>query len=149
MNVWRLVEMRRLVRKVELAAAGDLSLDWLRPWMKPVRCPADQILFRYGDRADRLYFVVSGQLVLDEIGRDIGPGSLFGEIGLFSAERTRTKTVRCVTDAELLWISESDLARLCYQNPAVTFHLLRLITNRLIDDVTRLERSRARAGGAG
>ncbi|HSJ08414.1 MAG TPA: cyclic nucleotide-binding domain-containing protein [Longimicrobiales bacterium] len=148
MNVWRLIEMKRLVRKVEQAAAGNLSLDWIRPWMKPLRCTADQILFRYGDPADRLFFVVSGQLKLDEIGRDIGPGSLFGEIGLFSPERKRTKTVRCVTDAELLWISETDLARLCYQNPAITFHLLRLITNRLIDDITRLETSRIRAGGA-
>lgn len=131
MNLWRTVEMMRLVRRVEAAAKGDLSVDWLKPFMKTARYRADEILFRRGDDADRLYMLISGTILLEEINIALGPGDVFGEIALFSAAHRRTQTARCATDVELLWISEGDLAQLCYQNPAVSFHLLRLVTNRL------------------
>ncbi len=104
MNVWRTVEMVRLTRRVEAASRGDLSLDSLKPFMHSVRHPAGHELFRLGDTADRMYYVVSGEVELTEIGVRLGPGDIFGEIALFSAERRRTLSVRCVTDCELLWI---------------------------------------------
>lgn len=33
LNAWRLVEMRRLTAQVKVAARGDLSFDWLKPFM--------------------------------------------------------------------------------------------------------------------
>jgi CRP/FNR family transcriptional regulator, cyclic AMP receptor protein len=138
-NIRRLVEMRRLVHRVEEAAKGDLSLDWLRPFMDRKRHEAGEILFRKGDAPDRLYFVLSGTLRLVEIGRALGPGELLGEIALFTPEHRRTMTVACVTDCELLSISEAELRQLCYQNPGFSFHLLRLVTRRLSGDVKRLE----------
>src|SRR5919199_583199 len=69
-NIVRLVEMRRLVRRVEEAAKGDLSLEWLRPFMDRSRHPAGAILFHKGDASDRMYFTLSGTLRLVEIGRD-------------------------------------------------------------------------------
>lgn len=137
MNVWRTIEMLRLVKRVEAAATGDLSVDWLKPFMKGASYKAGDILFRRGDVADRLYMLLSGDIVLDEISVTLRPGVVFGEIALFSADHQRTQTARCLTDIELLWISERDLAQLCYQNPAVAFHLLRLITNRLASDSSR------------
>ncbi len=131
MNLWRTVEMLRLVRRVEAAAKGDLSVEWLKPFMKTERHRVDDILFRRGDDADRLYMLISGTILLEEIDVTLGPGDIFGEIALFSAAHRRTQTARCTSDIELLWIGESDLALLCYQNPAVSFHLLRLVTNRL------------------
>jgi hypothetical protein len=138
-NVMRLIEMRRLVRRVEEAAKGDLSLEWLRPFMNRSRHPAGAILFRKGDASDRMYFILSGTLRLVEIGREIGPGELLGEISLFSPEHRRTMTVACAADCELLSITEADLRQLCHQNPAFAFHLLRLVTRRLTGDVRRLE----------
>jgi CRP/FNR family transcriptional regulator, cyclic AMP receptor protein len=145
-NIRRLVEMRRLVHKVEEAAKGDLSLDWLRPFMDRRRHPEGEILFRKGDAPDRLYFVLSGTLRLVETGREIGPGELLGEIALFTPEHRRTMTVACVADCELLSISEAELRQLCYQNPAFSFHLLRLVTRRLSGDVKRLEAEPGRDG---
>ena len=131
LNLWRTVEMMRLVRRVEAAAKGDLSVEWLKPFMKTARVRADDILFRRSDDADRLYMLISGTILLEEINITLGPGDVFGEIALFSAAHRRTQTARCTSDVELLWIGEGDLAQLCYQNPAVSFHLLRLVTNRL------------------
>ena len=145
-NIHRLVEMRRLVHRVEEAAkGGDLSLEWLRPFMDRRRHEAGETLFRKGDPSDRLYFVLAGTLRLVEIGRELGPGSLLGEIALFTPEHRRTMTVACVTDCELLSISEAELRQLCYQNPAFSFHLLRLVTRRLSGDVKRLEAEPSRA----
>lgn len=137
MNIWRMIQMHRLIRRVETAARGDLSVDWLKPYMASESRPAGDILFRRGDEADRLYMLLSGRIELEEIAVTLTPGDLFGEIALFSSDHRRTQTARCVTDIELLWISERDLAQLCYQNPAVAFHLLRLITNRLSANSSR------------
>jgi len=138
-NIHRLIEMRRLVRRVETAAKGDLSLDWLRPFMDRSSHRAGEVLFRKGDDPDRMFFVLSGTLRLVEIGREIGSGELLGEIALFSPEHKRTMTVACAADCELLSISEASLRQLCHQNPAFSFHLMRLIARRLTGDVRRLE----------
>lgn len=139
LNAYRTIEMYRLVRRVGAAARGDLSVDWLKPFMKSQRCAGGTRLFRKGDRADCLYYIVAGDVLLEEIGRQIGPGTLLGEIGLFSPDHQRTQSARCLSDAEVLWLDERELAQLCYQNPAMAFHLLRLITRRLSQDVARLQ----------
>ncbi|HEY0524403.1 MAG TPA: cyclic nucleotide-binding domain-containing protein [Stellaceae bacterium] len=148
-NIHRLIEMRRLVRRVEAAAKGDLSLDWLRPFMDRSSHPAGEVLFRKGDDPDRMYFILSGTLSLVEIGREVGPGELLGEIALFSPEHKRTMTVACAADCELLSISEASLRQLCHQNPAFSFHLMRLIARRLTGDVRRLEAAGRPAAPAG
>lgn len=53
------MQMLRLIRRVETAAKSDLSLEWLRPFMKETRRSAGDILFKRGDYADRL-FVTGG-----------------------------------------------------------------------------------------
>ena len=71
---------------------------------------------------------------MEEIGKRIGPGHLLGEIGFFTPDQKRTQSAKCATGVELLWIDQSELAQLCYQNPGLAFHLLRLITARLIEN---------------
>lgn len=140
LNLYRAVEMVRLLHRVR-AARGDLSLAWLKPYMKAERHPPLHVLFRKGAEADRLYLILQGEIRLEESGARLAPGQIFGEIGLFSPDRRRTQTAICATAAELLWISESELAQLCYQNPGMAFHLLRLITARLMGNMARLENS--------
>jgi hypothetical protein len=145
MNIWRFVEMIKLVRRVEAAATGDHSIDWLKPFMKYERLAAGTVLFRRDDSADKLYAVLSGRIELDEIAVSVGPGQVAGEMGLFASHHRRTQTARCATDVELLWISEGELAQLCYQNPGIAFHLLRLITNRLLENADRPQPARVSA----
>jgi CRP-like cAMP-binding protein len=137
MNVLRMVQMVRLIRRVKAAAKSDPSLDWLRPFMKTARRRAGEILFSLGDHADCLYLILAGEIHLEQIDHVLHAGDFFGEIGLFSAERRRTQTARAMTDIELLWISESELKQVCYQNPGISFYFLRLVTNRLIANASR------------
>ena len=138
LNVWRALQMLRLIRRVETASKGDLSTDWLQPFMKEAQWKAGQVIFNRGDHADRLYMIITGDIHLEQIDHTIRAGDLFGEIGLFSADHKRA-----LTDVDLLWISEGELAQICYQNPGIAFYFLRLTTNRLLANA-----SRALTGGA-
>jgi CRP/FNR family cyclic AMP-dependent transcriptional regulator len=140
-NLYRAVEMTRLLQRVRRAARGDLSLDWLKPYMKAERHRAGYVLFRKGDEADRLYLILQGEIRLEESGTRLDAGQIFGEIGLFSPDQQRTQTAVCANTVELMWIGEGELAQLCYQNPGMAFHLLRLITARLTANIARLQES--------
>jgi CRP-like cAMP-binding protein len=75
--------------------------------------------------------------MMEEIGQRIGPGELFGEIGLFSPERKRTQTLVCETHGELYDMTDEMIFQLYYQNPRLGFYLMRLVAGRLLKDVHR------------
>lgn len=139
LNIYRLYEMLRLIKQVEAASKGDMSLDWLKPFMskRPVR--VGETLFHKNDQASTLYFLVSGRLHLQEINLDIVPGSVVGELGMLAPERKRTQTLTCTEDGAVLEISYEKIEQLYYQNPKFGFFFLRLSTARLFDNIKRLE----------
>jgi len=137
-NLYRVREVIRLTRQVAAAErAGDLSGVWLRPYMKPRKLRAGQVLFRRGDEADMLYLLADGRLELVEIGRELPPGRIFGEIALFSPDHRRTHTARCISACTVLSLDEGTVKQLYYQDPAFSFHLIRLVAARLSEDVRR------------
>src|SRR5262249_20903043 len=105
LNVYRLREMLNLIKQVNAASKGDMSLDWLKPFMSRRSIDAGEILFRKGDDANHLYFVVTGKLHLREIGVDILPGAVVGELGMLAPGRQRTQTLECTDTASLLEIT--------------------------------------------
>lgn len=139
-NLYRAREMMRLTRRVTAAeASSNLSGLWLKPYMKTRRYRAGHVLFRKGDHADRLYMLVEGRIELADIGREIAPGRIFGEIALFSPAKRRTRTARCVSDCTVLTIDEGTVKQLYFQNPQFGFHLIGLVAARLSADVERAE----------
>ena len=60
-----------------------MHAGWLVPHAQESTPAAGDVLFRKGDRGDRLYYLVSGRIGFDDIGVEIGPGTLFGEIAFF------------------------------------------------------------------
>jgi CRP/FNR family transcriptional regulator, cyclic AMP receptor protein len=139
LNVIRTAQLTYFVRRVEKASKGDLSVDWLKPFMKHAQRKAGEMLFCRGDTADCLYMVISGELLLVEIDHVARAGDFLGEVALFSADHRRTQTARAITDIELLWIGEKELAQVFYQNPEISFYFLRLITSRLVANAARFE----------
>src|SRR4051794_24227798 len=143
-NVWRLMEMRRLVGAASAATAGQgapVSIDWLLPYMRPVDIPQGHVLFRKGEVADAMYFVSSGKVKIDELNVEIGKGSLFGEIGILSVDRQRTATATCVEPCSLLLVSADKVRELYYQNPEFGFFLVGVITRRLTEDLEKMARA--------
>ena len=87
LNCLRLSEMLRLTRQVRVVTQGDLSMDWLKPFTSARTFGCDDVLFRKGDIADAMYFVVSGRFRLSELSKDILPGNIVGELGLLSPDQ--------------------------------------------------------------
>jgi hypothetical protein len=143
LNIYRLREMLNLVKQVKVAAQGDMSMDWLKPFMSKRSIKAGDILFQKGDEADHVYFVVSGRLHLNEIDIDVLPGSVVGELGMLAPARRRTQTLECSEDGSLLEITYDKIEELYYQNPKFGFYFLRLSTGRLFENIARLERNLA------
>jgi CRP/FNR family transcriptional regulator, cyclic AMP receptor protein len=117
LNIWRLTQIRALVREVRKVAVGDLPLESLLPFMSPRRAKAGEVLFRRGDAAGEMFHLLSGAVRLDELGKTLGPGAMLGEISMFAPRRERTATAVCDTDVELLSITAEKVMQLYYQNP--------------------------------
>jgi CRP-like cAMP-binding protein len=139
LNIWRLMQIRALIREVRKVAIGDLPLDRLLPFMTARRVAAGEVLFRRGDVAGEMFHVLSGAVRLAELDKTLGPGALLGEISMFAPRRERTTTAVCDTEVELLSITADRVMQLYYQNPRFGCHVVRLITGRLIENLRRDE----------
>lgn len=145
LNVTRLVQMLRLVRNVRVAASGTLSMQWLERFMSSRRCAAGEVLFRKGDVATHMFYVVGGRFRLPELSLDIVPGEVIGEMGIISPGNRRTQSLTCIEDGELLTVTYDQVRQLYFQNPHFGFYLLRLIGERMFENLERhsLEREAA------
>jgi len=145
-NLYRLAEMVRLTKRVAaVQAEGELSGVWLKPYMRSSKLRAGTVLFKQGDRGDRLYLLAEGRIELVEIGRNIEPGQIFGEIAFFAPDRSRRLTARCAEDSTVLSIDESTVRQLYIQNPAFGYKMIELVAARFTADVDRLNTELASA----
>lgn len=139
LNAWRLREMLRLTKQVREAVQTDLNMDWLKPFTSTRRIGSGDILFRKGAPADALYFVLSGRYRLTELGVDILPGHVVGELALFAPDQLRTQTLECIGNGEVLQITYEQIKQLYYQNSQFGFYFFQLSTRRLFENIARLE----------
>lgn len=136
-NAKRLWDIHHLVRELKKVDQNTSVADWLVPHMVRRGFKAGDVLFRKGEFADAIVYITAGSVRVQELGTTLGPGSLLGEIALFSPDRQRTQTVVCATDGELYRMTDEMLYKLYYINPKLAFHLIRLIVQRLLADVRK------------
>jgi CRP/FNR family cyclic AMP-dependent transcriptional regulator len=140
LNTLRLQQMRKLIQDVEAAASyGETSIDWLKPFMSSLSFRKGDIVFRKGDVADTMYYSVTGRYRLREMGIELPVGQVFGDLGLLAPGNRRTQTIECVEDGEVLKASYQQVKELYFQNPQFGFYFLRLTTERLFQNINRLE----------
>jgi hypothetical protein len=140
LNSYRLYEMVELIKKVRTAAEGDLSMDWLEPFMTKRKYRKGDVLFHKGDPAEEMFLTVKGKFLVKELNIEISPGHLFGEMGLLTPGNRRTQTVECIKGGSVLTITYDKVRELYFENPEFGFHFLRLTSERLLQNVARLER---------
>ena len=148
LNGLRLHEMLQLTRQVREATHGDLNMDWLKPFTSTRRVKRGDVLFRKGDAANAMLFVVSGRYRLAELGMDVLLGQVVGELGLLTPDHARTQTLECLEDGEVMQISYEQVKQLYFQNPKFGFYFLQLSTRRLFENIARLERELAESRDA-
>jgi CRP-like cAMP-binding protein len=145
LNILRMKQMMRLVRRARVSVGGDQAMDWLKPYMTNRRCRKNEVLFRKGDIADAMYYIASGQFRLIETGIRRAQGEFVGELGLLSPGGERTQSLECIEDGNILAINYEQVRELFFQNPDFGFYFMQLASGRLFKTVERLEHQLAAA----
>jgi CRP-like cAMP-binding protein len=138
-NSYRLHQMLQLVRDVKKSVNSDLSLDWLKPFMTERKCEAGEVLFYKDEKAEDMFYIVSGRFSLVESGIELPVGAIVGEFGMLSPSNMRTQTLECVEGGVILSVSYTKVEELYVQNPAFGFYFLRLASARLFQNIATLE----------
>jgi CRP-like cAMP-binding protein len=114
-------------------------MDWLRPFMSPRKYKKGEVLFHKGDTAKEMFYTVTGRFLVTEIGIELPPGRIMGELGFIDPKNRRTQTVESMENGEVLTITYDKLLELYFQNPEFGYYFLRLTTERLMQNISRLE----------
>jgi CRP-like cAMP-binding protein len=144
LNGFRLYQMLRLIKKVKQASNSDLSMEWLKPFMARRTVKAGQILFAKGDEASCMFYTLSGRYRLKELGIELPQGHVVGEMGFMSPDHRRTQTLECLEAGEVLTITYDEVRQLYFQNPEFGFYFLRLASERLFNNMAKMEAEIAR-----
>ena len=138
-NSVRLYQILKLVKKARVAVKGDLSIDWLKPFMDSRSYKKGDVLFHKGETAHEMYLTISGTFLVKEIGIELPPGRLLGELGFVTPGNKRTQTVECIEDGSVMTITYDRLLEVYFENPAFGYYFLRLSTDRLLQNMARME----------
>jgi hypothetical protein len=138
-NAWRLRQMLALVKKARNATKGDMSMEWLKPFMTQRKYRKGEILMKKGDVADEMLLTVTGKFRVIEIDVELPPGRLMGELGFLTPDNRRTATIECIEDGHVLTITYEKLLEIYFQNPQFGYYFLVLTSQRLLENLARAE----------
>jgi hypothetical protein len=139
LNSFRLYQLLELIKKVRGAASGDLSMDWLEPFMTRRKYKKGDVVFHRGELADEMFLAAKGRFRVVELDLELRPGHIFGEMGLLTSGFQRTQSVECLESGHLLTISYDEVRELYFENPEFGFYFLRLVGERLLQNLKRAE----------
>jgi CRP-like cAMP-binding protein len=110
-----------------------------------LRCLGEgQTLVRRGDKAERIFYLLDGQVELPELGKVVRPGTVLGEIGVFGPDQKRTETMVCRTDCRFYELTGNQAMQLCFQDRKFGLVMLKLVIDRLIENNRRMLDAAAR-----
>jgi hypothetical protein len=138
-NAFRLRQMLVLVKKARSATQGDTSMEWLKPFMTERKYRKGDILMKKGDAANEMLLTVTGKFLVKEIGVELPPGRLMGELGFLTPDNRRTATIECIEDGHVLTIAYEKLLEIYFQNPQFGYYFLVLTSQSLLENISRLE----------
>src|SRR5258708_21513447 len=72
-NALRLRQMLNLVKKARAATQGDMSMEWLKPFMTERKYRKGDILFKKNDAAHEMLLTVTVKLMANEISVEVTP----------------------------------------------------------------------------
>ena len=124
------MELAELLRFVEIyQGLTDRQITKLAACFEKHELKQNEILFRQGDKADRLYIVQSGfvEVIIGEcvVGL-LGQGQSIGEIAWLDRS-TRSGSIRAVVDTIIPSISFGSLTTLCRKNAKLGHCIMRNI----------------------
>ena len=134
-----------LGNRVPLARCGlmegldEAQVDRLAARLERRRLAAGEVLFRQGDRGDRLYVVTAGSISISaDVGEQglrqrfvsVSPGMMFGEVALLD-HGSRSADALADVDSEVYALSEAALQALRLEDPLLCAQLYRNVARHL------------------
>jgi hypothetical protein len=147
-NGYRLRQMLVLIKKARSATQGDTSMEWLKPFMTERKYRKGDILFKKDDVAQEMLLTVTGKFLVKEINVELPPGRLMGELGFLTPDNRRTATIECIEDGHVLTITYEKLLEIYFQNPQFGYYFLVLTSQRLLENIARLDATVAQGKAA-
>ena len=86
-----------------------------------------------------MFLIVTGKFLVSEIGVELLPGRLVGEIGFVTPNNKRTQSVECIENGAVMTISYDRLLEIYFEQPDFGYFFLRLTSDRLLQNIARLE----------
>ena len=96
-------------------------------------------LCKKDDAANEMFLTITGTFLVTEIGVELPPGRIVGELGFLTPNKQRTATVECIEDGQVLTITYEKLLEIYFQNPQFGYYFLVLTSQRLLENISRLE----------
>jgi voltage-gated potassium channel len=132
-DTWNLVAKVPLFRNLDAARIAAVA-----GVLRARRAERGERLIRKGDQADSMYFIVSGEVEIDQEtqaprGR-LGAGDFFGEIALI-AERTRTATITALSACKLLVLHKDDFESFMNAHPDLR-DAVRVAAKRRLEEIS-------------
>ncbi len=123
----------------------DRDLEHIKACSQEINLPADTVVFREGDKGDKMYLVVTGLIeIWKSEGKDakgsrlarLKTGEIFGEMALFDKEPRSATAISSLARETKIWVwNEKDLLSLVEKHPEMGIKLLanflKKICNRL------------------
>jgi CRP-like cAMP-binding protein len=99
--------------------------------------PEGHIIFREGEPGDKMYIIVSGQVIIQkgegdaiEMTLTLGSGECFGEMAILDG-LPRSATVKVTKPANLLAIEREDFRELLRVYPEISLNVIQILSGRL------------------
>lgn len=96
-----------------------------------------EVVYWEGEHGDTMYIIQKGRVRVSKITGEgdatvdiLGPGDVFGEMGLF-AQEPRSTTVTAIEDCQILSIDKEKFFKSISRDPSIAFNLLRIMSDRL------------------
>jgi serine phosphatase RsbU (regulator of sigma subunit) len=129
-----------ILSRVPLFATLPASeIKHLQKALRRSEIPANSILFHEGERGDRFYIVLDGQVEIvqalgtadERLAGVRGPGEYFGEMSLLNRDALRTMSVRARTPVHLLEMARADFDGLLHRQPVLAYAMASVLSARL------------------
>lgn len=131
MNLWRTAQQLDTRRRLRAALVEQPNLTMLLPFMTSETRTDGEVLFRKGDAADHFYVIADGEVMIEDVGKLLRTGDIFGEIAFFATDGKRNATARAVGPVRLGWIDREGVMQVCLDHPDFAIFLARLMVARL------------------
>jgi serine phosphatase RsbU (regulator of sigma subunit) len=132
--------LQEIIRQVPFfASLPPRHLRWLAETLQAEDILSGAVLFREGERGDRFYIVIQGEIEvykrLEDGGEQIiavrSPGEYVGEMSLLSASGVRTASARAREDGEVLVMTRAHFDALLHRHPPLGYTMAEVMGERL------------------